>query len=125
MKYCEECMKPFEEDVCPLCGEKGRELRDDDQCLVCVRPQMWAEMLGDVLEQNSIPCLVSARNGAAMRLFTGGGMMDESNVFVPVPFYNQAKELEEALFSQDAVLEDDTGESEEEEAGSDEEPPED
>ena len=71
--------------------------------------EMWAKMLMEVLQEHEIPCAAKSVYGAGLVIRTG--LQERLVVYVPVEYYEQAKALSDALFS----------EAEEEEATEEEE----
>ena len=112
--YCERCRRVTEEAVCPECGKKCREPREDDWCEVLSAGQIWADMACDLLKQENIPCAREGTLGAAMAVLTGLSA-ETFHIYVPFAYLDQAKELTDALFSAPVVEEDegaDEGETE-------------
>jgi hypothetical protein len=64
---------------------------------------MWAKMLMEVLTDNSIPCTALPVHGAGLVMRTMA--QERLKVFVPSADLTRASELVEALFSAEAVLE--------------------
>ena len=60
---------------------------------------MWAQMLQQVLEDHSIPCVAVPVYGAGLAL--KAGMMERFRVFVPAESRAQAEELVHELFPED------------------------
>ncbi len=115
--YCENCCLLFDAAKCPECGRRGREVRDEDYCLLTEKQEMWAEMLADALRQNEIEALLRSVNGAALSLFTGpAGSFCQ--VFVPYRDMEKAAWVEESLFGPNAVFADEDAEDTNEENGS-------
>ena len=75
-----------------------------DFVLLTEKEEMWTEMLMEVLRDNQIPCASMGVNGAGFSIKTG--KPDWLKVYVPQDFLPQAEELLNALFSDDAILED-------------------
>ena len=71
--------------------------------LLTEKEEMWAKMLTEVLEDNGIPCTALPVHGAGLVLRTM--TQERMRVFVPAEDLPRATELEEALFSANAVLE--------------------
>lgn len=65
--------------------------------LLIEKEEMWARMLGEVLEDNDIPCVLRGVNGVGFSLHTG--IQDRVKVFVPKEYIERASELAEELFS--------------------------
>ena len=101
--YCENCYLLFDAAKCPECGRRGREVRDEDYCLLTEKQEMWAEMLADALGQNDIEAQLRSVNGAALSLFTGPAG-SYCQVFVPYRDMQKAAWVEESLFGPDAVI---------------------
>ncbi len=71
--------------------------------LLVEKEEMWARMLIQVLEDNSIPCAALPVYGAGFTLKTG--IQERLKVFVPSGNLPQARELLQELFSADSVCE--------------------
>ncbi len=71
--------------------------------LLVEKEEMWAKMLMQVLEDNSIPCAALPVYGAGFTLKTG--IQERLKVFVPSENLPQARELLQELFSADFVCE--------------------
>ena len=67
------------------------------------KEEMWARMLMQVLEDNAIVCTALPVYGAGFAARTG--IQDRLKVFVPAGKMPQAVELLEALFSAEAIFE--------------------
>ena len=73
--------------------------------LLTEKEEMWARMLMEVLEDNSIPCAALPVYGAGFSIKTG--KQDILKVFVPAEMLPQATELVEELFSSEFIFEED------------------
>ncbi len=62
---------------------------------------MWAEMLTEVLKDNSVECVTLPVFGAAMTL--RGGAKERLRVYVPKESLPRAKEIYDELFSGDGT----------------------
>lgn len=101
--YCPECKRLYDEaEKCPVCGKrKGREPQSDDLCFLMSTNAIWVEMISDLLSENEIPFQKVSAQGAAMAMFTG--LYKETfDFYVPVEKYDEAKELTDAFFAQNA-----------------------
>ena len=67
--------------------------------LLTEKEAMWAEMLTEVLRDNSIPCASMPVLGAGFSMRTG--MPERLKIFVPEEKHVQARELMAALFPED------------------------
>ena len=65
--------------------------------LLTERPEMWARMLMQVLEDNSIPCVAFPVHGAGLVARTG--LPERLKIFVPAEKLSQAEELMHELFA--------------------------
>lgn len=65
--------------------------------LLIEKPEMWAKMLMEVLQDNGIPCTALSAVGAA--LVIGAGVQERLRVYVPKEHLEQASQLAEQLFS--------------------------
>ena len=61
------------------------------------KEEMWARILGEVLEDNGIPHVLRGVNGVGFSLHTG--IQDRVKVYVPKECLERALELAEELFS--------------------------
>lgn len=69
--------------------------------LLVEKEEMWAKMLIEVLEDNSIPCIAAPVHGAGLVLRTG--ISERLKVYVPADRLSQAAELLRDLFSSDSI----------------------
>ena len=60
--------------------------------------EMWAKMLMEVLQEHNIPCSAKSVYGAGLVIRTG--LQERLVVYVPAEYYEQAKALSDALFSE-------------------------
>ena len=70
--------------------------------------EMWAKMLMEVLDDNEIPYAAKSVYGAG--LVIRAGMQERLEVYVPEEYFEQAKALADALFSEADTVEE-TGEN--------------
>ena len=101
--YCPDCKRLYDEaDKCPACGKrKGREPQAEDLCFLMSINAIWVEMLSDMLTGNEIPFQKVSAQGAAMAMYTG--LYTETfDFYVPFEKYDEAKELTDAFFAQNA-----------------------
>lgn len=66
--------------------------------------EIWAKMLMEVLEDNEIPHAAKPVYGAGLVIRTG--MQERLEVYVPKDYFEQAKNLADALFSEADTAED-------------------
>ena len=71
--------------------------------LLTEKEEMWAKMLMEVLSDNSIPCTSLPVHGIGLVMRTMA--QERLKVFVPAWDLARASELTEALFSENAILE--------------------
>ena len=71
--------------------------------LLTEKEEMWAKMLMEVLSDNSIPCTSLPVHGIGLVMRTMA--QERLKVFVPAGLLDRASELTEALFSENAILE--------------------
>ena len=76
---------------------------NNEYVLLVEKDKMWAQMLMQVLEDNSIPCTSLPVYGAAFAMKTG--MQERLKVYVPSENLLQASELLQQLFSAETVQE--------------------
>ena len=65
--------------------------------------EMWAKMLMEVLDDNEIPHAAKPVYGAG--LVIRAGMQERLEVYVPKKYFEQAKALADALFSEADTVE--------------------
>ena len=75
----------------------------DGYVLLTEKEELWAKLLLEVLRDNGIPCTALPVHGAGLVLHTM--TRERLKVFVPAGELARASELEEALFSAEAVSE--------------------
>ena len=75
----------------------------DGYSLLTEKEEMWAKMLMEVLQDNGIPCTALPVYGAGLVMRTMA--QERLQIFVPAGELERASELEAALFSAEAVLE--------------------
>ena len=71
--------------------------------LLTEKDEMWARMLMEVLTDNGIPCTSLPVHGIGLVMRTMA--QERLKVFVPAGLLDRASELTEALFSENAILE--------------------
>lgn len=69
--YCPKCKKIVEGAKCPFCKKATREVKSDDICYLTEKPEPFAGMVKDLLEQNEIPCLLVGVLGAGLSTYVG------------------------------------------------------
>ena len=77
---------------------------NDEYVLLTEKEEMWAKMLMEVLEDNEIPHAAKPVYGAG--LVIRAGMQERLEVYVPKEYFEQAKALADALFSEADTAED-------------------
>ena len=75
----------------------------DGYVLLLEKEEMWAKMLIQVLEDNSVPCAAIPVYGAGFSIKTG--TQDRLKVYVPAENLPQATDLAEELFSSESIQE--------------------
>ncbi len=83
--------------------KKGDSIMDYDFVFLTEKETMWAEMLKDVLQDNSIPFVTKNKLGAAMALKVGP-MMERVSFFVPNEHLEKATEIVATLFSENSEV---------------------
>ncbi len=65
MLICEKCRTLMQEGPCPRCGNSLRlkEAEKDDICVLTRQPRIRADLLEDLLKQETIPCVIRADQG--------------------------------------------------------------
>ena len=76
---------------------------DKGYVLLTENEEMWARMLMEVLGDNGIPCTSLPVHGIGLVMRTMA--QERLRVFVPASELGRASELTEALFSENAILE--------------------
>ena len=98
MYYCENCHLLCEWPVCGYCGTRPlREPRADDYCFLSSRNEPWAQMLAELLQEERIA--VVTRPVPQRGFGYSGERSAYTELFVPFPELERAKELERALLS--------------------------
>ena len=101
--YCRFCRLPVWQEHCPICGSgELRPIRQEDLCPLVEKAHPWCDILADVLEQNGIAFHRSSVLGAGITSRIGI-VADTERFYVPYGQLRQALELEEALFSGEAI----------------------
>ena len=72
---------------------------DKGYVLLIEKEEMWARMLAEVLNDNSIPCVMRSVYGAGMVI--RAGMQERIKVYVPSECVEKANEFVNELFSND------------------------
>ena len=73
-------------------------MMDNDYVLLAEKEEMWAKMLMEVLDDNEIPYAAKSVYGAG--LVIRAGMQERLEIYVPEEYFEQAKALADALFSE-------------------------
>jgi len=98
MMYCKTCSHLTQGNVCTDCGSADLRLPlPRDYCFLTRQEQIWAGLLEDILFQNDIRPLTRSAVGAGM--MAAAGVMDMVDFYVMYAQYDEAKALEENLFS--------------------------
>ena len=98
MYYCENCHLLCEWPVCGYCGTRPlREPRADDYCFLSSRNEPWAQMLTELLQEERIA--VVTRPVPQRGDGYSGERSAYTELFVPFPELERAKELERALLT--------------------------
>lgn len=107
-RYCPVCHILVRDTRCPVCGKRWLEPpKAEDYCYLTEKDSLWAGVLEDCLRQNKVPYLTQNTMGAGLTAKVGS-MFETVRFLVRYAFYQQAKELEEELFTakpQDAAEE--------------------
>ena len=74
---------------------------ENDYVLLVEKEEMWAKMLMEVLEDNSITCASLPVLGAGLSMRVG--VQDQLKVFVPASDFEKASELLQELFSSEII----------------------
>lgn len=104
-KLCPNCRTLVQGDRCPACDNRWLDVPTAaDYCYLTERESLWAGVLEDCLKKNGIPYLTRNALGAGLTAKLGT-MMESVRFYVPYGDHARAKELEEALFSNEAIIE--------------------
>ena len=76
---------------------------EEGYVLLTQKDEMWAKMLMEVLQDNGIPCASLPVHGIGLVMRTMA--QERLKVFVPADLLDRASGLTEALFSENAILE--------------------
>ena len=71
---------------------------EQNAILLMETEEMWAKMLMEVLDDNEIPYAAKSVYGAG--LVIRAGMQERLEIYVPEEYFEQAKILADALFSE-------------------------
>ncbi len=71
---------------------------EQNAILLMETEEMWAKMLMEVLDDNEIPYAAKSVYGAG--LVIRAGMQERLEIYVPKEYFEQAKALADALFSE-------------------------
>ena len=89
----------YDDPRCPRCGRRhGREVKQDDPCLLTEKDVLWGGLLEDVLQQNGIPFLSRKRLGSGLTAEIGC-YLEKVSYFVPYAQIEAAQALVDELFS--------------------------
>ena len=77
---------------------------EQNAILLMETEEMWAKMLMEVLDDNEIPYAAKSVYGAG--LVIRAGMQERLEIYVPEEYFEQAKALADALFSEADTAED-------------------
>ena len=98
MLYCDRCMVQTEEQACPNCGTKKlRTAQATDPVFLIAKDAIWAGMVEDILNQNSIPFLKKGTLGAGLATKIGYAM-EAYRFYVPQDIHGRAVELLASVF---------------------------
>lgn len=75
---------------------------DNEFIFLAEKEDMWAQMLMEVLKDNDIPCVSMSVYGAGFTNKTG--IKDHLKIYVPAEKQQQAQQLLEELFSENAIV---------------------
>ena len=99
MLYCEKCKLLYTNPYCPVCNCKtGRNPELEDLCFLTEQPQLWGDMLKDVLRQNDIPTFTQNVLGAGMAM-KAGALSERIKFYVPFSHYEKASQIVEEILS--------------------------
>ena len=99
--YCARCQKIIATRNCRECGSYYvREVEADDVCYLTEQPQVWGEMLEDVLRQNGLPYIIRRTLGAGLSMSIGA-MLECYRFYVPFGALEAAQEIVDELFPDD------------------------
>lgn len=76
---------------------------EQNAILLMETEEMWAKMLMEVLDDNEIPYAAKSVYGAG--LVIRAGMQERLGIYVPEEYFEQAKALADALFSEADTVE--------------------
>jgi len=96
MRYCSKCGKLSQQEKCPKCGKKTREIKENEPVLLAGLDVLRAAMLEPLLKEAGIPYSRMGTVGAAFAM-SGGMTLEEIRIYVPFSAYDQARELWEMI----------------------------
>ena len=91
MNYCEHCMDLSEQENCPKCGQKMREISPYDFCLIMEDDYLPCKMYMGLLDSNNVKYVALPKEGEELNIETG--VTEKFKVYVHYRFYKKAKEL--------------------------------
>lgn len=98
MNYCEKCKIVTDLDRCPNCGSDSLRVAErGDFCFVAELDLIYAKMLQNSLEQQSIPCVLQPQGSVAIALYAIS--VQKAKIYVPFEYYDTAREIKEAFYS--------------------------
>ena len=104
-RYCENCMKLVEGEICPRCrSRKLREPEPGDFCMVAEIPYMQAEMLKEIFRDNDVPFTDRSVLGAGITAELGVNI-GRVRLYVPYDRLPIAQELFDAFFNSQPIFE--------------------
>ena len=96
--FCQNCNTLSDEKRCPVCGNRDMRMpAPGDYCFLTEQDQIWAGMLSDVLEQNSVAFITRSLLGAGITAKIGP-IMERVRFYVPYSAYENAQSIVTELF---------------------------
>lgn len=103
--YCTKCRMITEGPHCAFCGSDSlRAPVPGDLCYLTQKEPIWAQAMGDLLDEQGIFYETENLLGAALALSVGP-LLEQVSFFVPYDALERAKEVERCFFGGGAVME--------------------
>lgn len=116
--YCETCKHLFDESVqkCPFCrSRKVRQPENGDFCVLTEQPEIWRDMMRELLESNGIPFAAEPCSDFGIAVVMGA-MFSKNRYLIPYERYDEALALladfENGMDTTEEATENDSSEKE-------------
>lgn len=100
MNFCTRCNLATQSYTCPKCGAQNlRQAQEGDFCFVAELDLLYAKMLQNTLQQQSVPCVLQPMGSTAIALYSISAQ--KARIYVPYEYYDIAMELKDTYYSID------------------------